>query len=119
MALEQAITRTLPGSGTAANLGAAAVFGPITNRGARLTISARWTGTPTGSFALQFSDDGTTWASVPGASVEFTNNGQTQPAGGAGSAVWTWYGVPGSQVRLSYAYTSGTGVLTAYATQGE
>ncbi len=120
MALEQAIGTTVRGSGVAANLAASTTFGPIAVRGARLSLMASWTGTPTGTFAVQYTPDGgTTWLTVPGASVEFTANGQAQPAGSAGSAVWTWYGLPGTLVRLAYTATSGTGALSLTATQGE
>ncbi len=115
-------TRPLSGSGTANNLPASgtATFGPIPISAARLTLTASWTGTPTGSFSLQYLDpDGVTWRTVPGASTEFTSNSQSQPAGSAGSAAWTWYGVPGGQARLSYAATSGTGTLYVVATQGD
>ena len=116
----QITARQLPGSGVANNLAAGATFGPVPLQHARLSIIAVWTGTPTGTFALQTSaDGGGAWVTVPGASAEFTSNGQAQPAGSSGSAVWTWYGVPGQTVRLQYTYTSGTGTLTVYASQGD
>lgn len=115
--MDQAIVRPLPGSGTASNLASSTTFGPIPVRGRQLSIIAAWTGTPTGTFDLQCSVDGATWASVPGASAEFTSNSQSQPAGSAGSAIWTWFGVPGGSVRLSYTATGGTGTLTASVSQ--
>lgn len=115
-----ATQRAIPGSGVAANLGASANFGPIIVQGRRLSIVAAWSGTPSGTFALQTTfDNGTTWTTVPGASVEFTLNGQAQPGGSAGSAVWNWSNVPGTQVRLAWTRSSGTGQLDARASWGE
>lgn len=112
-----ATARPLSGSGVAANLGADALF-PVPVQGRRLSVSASWTGTPTGTFSLETSFDGQTWYAVPGAAAEFTANGQAQPAGGAGAAVWNWFNVPGSQVRLKYTRTSGTGTATLRAAFG-
>ena len=112
-----ATARPLPGSGVAANLGADALF-PTPVQGRRLSVSASWTGTPTGTFSLETSFDGLVWHTVPGAAAEFTANGQTQPAGAAGSAVWNWYNVPGTMVRIKYARTSGTGTGTLRAAHG-
>jgi len=115
-------TRPLSGSGAANNLPASgtAAFGPVPITAARLTMTASWTGTPTGTFALQYLDpDGSSWRTVPGASSEFTANGQAQPAGAAGFGAWTWYGLPGGQVRLLYTATSGQGTLFVQATQGD
>ena len=86
MGLNIATARTLTGSGVAANLGDHAVFGfPVAGR--RLSVQATWTGTPTGTFSLECSFDGTTYTAVPGAAAEFTANSQAQPAGGASSAI--------------------------------
>jgi hypothetical protein len=62
--------------------------------------------------ALQTSYDGSTWITVPGADVEFTANGQAQPAGGASGGVYNWSNVPGTAFRILYTATSGTGALT-------
>lgn len=116
----QSTSRAFPNSGVANNLTENATFGPIPLQGARLSIHASWTGTAAGTFSLQSSADGNkTWVTVPGAAAEFTANGQTQPSGGPGSAIWTWYGVPGQTVRLFFTLTGGLGTLTAYATQGD
>ncbi len=115
-------SRPLTGSGTASNLPSSGTvsFGPVALSAARLTLTASWTGTPTGAFSLQYLDpDGATWRTVPGAATEFTSNSQAQPAGSAGSAAWTWYGLPGGAVRLLYTATSGTGTLYVVATQGD
>ena len=115
-------TRPLAGSGTANNLPASgtATFGPVPLTSARLTLTASWAGTPSGTFSLQYLDpDGTTWRTVPGSASEFTSNSQAQPAGGPGAGAWTWYGLPGGQIRLLYTATSGTGTLFVVATQGD
>lgn len=119
MGLNIATARPLTGSGSTDNLGASTSFGPFPVRGRRLSVYAAWTGTPTGTFSLQCSFDGSTWTTVPGASVEFTSNGQAQPAGGASSAVWNWANMPGNLARISYARSGGTGTLTIRATSGE
>ena len=108
-----ATARPLPGSGVAANLGADALF-PTPVQGRRLSVSASWTGTPTGTFSLETSFDGENWHAVPGADAEFA----AQPAGADGTAVWNWYNVPGSMVRIRYARTSGTGTATLRAAFG-
>ena len=113
-----ATARPLSGSGIAGNLGATSVYGPFPVNGRRLSIQATWTGTPTGTFALQCSFDGVNFVTIPGAAAEFTANGNAQPAGGAGSATWNWSNVPGTLARLLYTATSGTGQLTARAAQG-
>lgn len=113
-----ATTRALGGSGVAGNLGATSAFGPSPVQGRRFSVQASWTGTPTGTFTLETSFDGKVWLTVPGAAAEFTANGQGQPAGAAGSAVWTWYNVPGSQLRIVYTRTSGTGTATLRASYG-
>ncbi len=121
MGLNLATARPLSGSGSASNLPSSgtAVFGPFPVAGRRLSVQAVWTGTPTGTFALQCSFDGqATWTTVPGAAAEFTANSQAQPAGGSGSAVWNWSNVPGNMCRILYTATSGTGTLTIRATQG-
>lgn len=113
-----ATTRGLRGSGVAGNLGATTVFGPTPAQGRRLSVQTTWTGTPTGVFSLETTFNGTTWHTVPGAAAEFTANGQTQPAGAGGSAIWTWYNIPGSQLRILYTRTSGTGTATLRASYG-
>lgn len=120
MPLNLATQRPLSGSGVASNLPSSgtAVFGPFPVAGRRLSIQATWTGTPTGTFALQCAFDGTNYATVPGAAAEFTANSQAQPAGGAGSAIWNWVNVPGNMARILYTATSGTGTLTVRAAQG-
>lgn len=99
-------TMTLAASGTAATQAL-----PVKNR--HLSLDASWTGTPTGVFALQCSfDSGATWRTVPGASAEFTANGNAQPAGGVSNAAWNFSNVPGGSWRILYTATSGTGTAT-------
>jgi hypothetical protein len=120
MGLNLATARALSGSGVASNLPSSGttVFGPLPVSGRRLSVQATWTGTPTGTFALQCSFDGTNYTTVPGASAEFTANSQAQPAGGGSSAIWNWSNVPGNMARILYTATSGTGTLTIRAAQG-
>lgn len=83
---------------------------------ARLRLDVAWTGTPTGTFTLEARTlDGSTWRTVPGASLEFTS----QPAGSAGVLMPYWYQMQGfDAVRLRYTRTSGTGALSvAYVTE--
>ena len=119
MARSIATARALMNSGTADNLGATQNFGPLPIQGRRLSVGASWTGTPTGTFALEVTFDGKAWTVVPGAAAEFTSNSQTQPAGAAGSAVWNWANVPGNMARIRYTRTSGTGTLTIRAASGD
>jgi hypothetical protein len=113
-----ATARKLMYSGDADNLAADKSFGPFPVQGRRLSVYAAWTGTPTGTFALQCTFDGTNWTTVPGAAAEFTANSQAQPAGGASSAVWNWSNVPGNMARIRYTRSSGTGTLTIRASSG-
>jgi hypothetical protein len=114
-----ATARKLLNSGVADNLGASRAFGPLPVAGRRLSVWASWTGTPTGTFSLQCSFNGTDWVTVPGAAAEFTANSQAQPAGGASSAVWNWANVPGNMARIWYTRSGGTGTLTVRATSGD
>jgi hypothetical protein len=100
------ITLALPAAATAAT-----AWIPV--RGRRLSIPASWTGTPTGTFSIQaLGADGVTPVSIPGASAEFTNAPNAQPAGAAGSALWNFSNVPGSAVRILYTAAGSTGVLS-------
>lgn len=76
----------------------------------RLLAQIQWgaTGTPVGTLSLEFSLNGTNWKPIPGASAEFTANGNTQPAGSAGDIVCSWRELrPYKRVRLKYVSTSG------------
>lgn len=113
-------SRAFPGSGVANNLDTSATFGALQVQGRRLSIRASWTGTPTGTFALQCSfDGGATWQDVPGAGAEFTANSQAQPAGSASGGVWNWSNVPGSAIRLNWTRSGGAGTLVALASWGD
>lgn len=118
MSLNLATQRPLARSAVTDNLGASGVIGSFPVAGRRLSMQAAWTGTPAGTFSLECSFDGATFTTVPGAAAEFTANGNAQPAGGAGSAVWNWSNVPGNMVRLVYTRVGGTGTLTVRASQG-
>lgn len=116
--LNLATQRPLSRSGITDNLGATGVLGSFPVAGRRLSIQATWTGSPVGVFSLECAFDGTNFVPVPGAAVEFTANGQAQPAGGGSGAVWNWSNVPGNVVRLVYTRTSGTGTATVRAAMG-
>jgi hypothetical protein len=81
----------------------------------RLLVQIQWaaTGTPVGTLSLEFSLDGATWKTVPGASTEFT-----QPAGSAGDIVCSWRELqPFKRVRLKYVSTSGGAANTSLNAQ--
>lgn len=84
-------------------------------RNRHLSIGATWTTGATGTFSLQCSfDGGVTWRDVPGASAEFTANGNAQPANSASAATWNFLHVPGGKVRIRYTATSGTGTASLW-----
>lgn len=117
MSIAQGFTNQLPDVALLATGTQATAARAVKNR--RLSIKASWTGTPTGVVSLQTSfDGGATFDPVPGASAEFTNNGNAQPTGGVGSAVWNFINVPGGLWRLLYTATSGTGTLSTRYSQG-
>jgi hypothetical protein len=68
-----------------------------------------WTGTPTGTLALQFRTAGGPWLEVPGSAAAFT----VQPAGAPGGPLaCNWVNVPGTEFRVVYAGAGG-GTITA------
>lgn len=113
------ISRLLRGSGETGNMAVTRAFGPAPVAGARLSIDASWTGTPTGVFSLECTFDGQTWRTVPGADPEFTASPNAQPAGADGASVWNWCHVPGSMIRVRYTVTSGTGTVWLRAVWGD
>jgi len=74
------------------------------------TIQAAWTGTPTGNFTIQVSNDAdnatpTNWTTLPSS---------TQAAGGGvGSYVWYLDTIGYAHVRFVYTRSSSTGTVTA------
>ncbi len=100
--------------GSSINLGANWQGPPQPVNGGRLSVGIEWTGTPTGTFALEASFTGNTWRAVPGASAEFTSNGNAQPAGADGGTILNFSGMPGTLWRLTYTRTSGTGSAIVY-----
>lgn len=72
------------------------------------SFMVKWTGTPTGTFKLQASNDidatVTDWEDIPGSSVAV--------AGAAGQQVWNYTNAPFRFVRLVYTATSGSGTLS-------
>lgn len=83
----------------------------------RLSAAFTWTGTPTGTIALQCRMAGGTFATVPGASTEFTS----QPAGSAVSTplVVNFDVVPGGEYRFIYTHGGSTGTITCNVAQGD
>jgi hypothetical protein len=82
-------------------------------RGTGVTISGPITGTATGAFSLQSSDDGgVTPLGVSGSAAEFTNSPNAQPAGAPITVSWNFSQVPSGLIRVLYTATSGTGTFT-------
>lgn len=69
---------------------------------------AKWTGTPTGSFKLQGSNDVgdsvTDWEDIPGSTLAV--------AGAAGTQMWNYTRSQFRWVRIVYTATSGSGTLS-------
>lgn len=82
----------------------------------RLSGDFSWTGTPTGTIALESRIAGGTWGTVPDSSAEFT----TQPAGAAQAAPikCNWYNLPGDEFRFTYTGTA-NGTITANIAFGD
>ncbi len=86
------------------------INGPAMNLDQTLHFSfhAKWTGTPTGSFKLQGSNDVestvTDWEDIPGSTLAV--------AGAAGTQMWNYADAPFRWVRIVYTATSGTGTLS-------
>lgn len=70
-------------------------------------LEAVWTGSPTGTFSVDASLDGTTW--YP------TGTTVNSPAGGADSTLINLSGMGFCYVSLKYTRTGGTGSLTVTA----
>jgi hypothetical protein len=101
------------------SLAATGQTGWIPVRGRRLSIAVAWTGTPTGTFSLEAQGADGNAVSIPGASAEFTNSPNAQPAGTASSALWNWSNVPAGNVRIKYTLGSSTGTATLAPVFGE
>jgi len=67
------------------------------------------TSAPIGTISLQFKRlDGSTWADVPGASAEFTANGNSQPNNDTKTIICHWRQL-GVYSRLALLYTRSSG----------
>lgn len=66
-----------------------------------------WTGTPTGTFDIEATVDGTNWEAL-------TLSPAPQATGAAGGTLISLNQIPYAQVRLKYTRTSGTGSLSAW-----
>lgn len=67
----------------------------------------KWTGTPTGTFDVEATVDGSNWEAL-------TLSPAPQATGGAGGTLISLNQIPYAQVRLKYTRTSGTGSLSAW-----
>lgn len=68
------------------------------------SVQAVYTGSPVGTLTLSSSNDGVTWDTISGTS---------QSVSAAGSTMWNVQGAGYLFVRLEYAFTSGSGSLSA------
>ena len=68
------------------------------------SVQIAWTGTPTGDFTLEASNDNTTFITVSGSTVA--------AGGGAGNHLWEVDVAMYRYVRVKYTFTSGTGTWT-------
>lgn len=94
--------------------GAATFYGlkvRLPRRDGRFSVHLGWTGTPTGTFTLWFSNlpnpgeaDDSDW-------VQDTTWAPTNPAGSAGKSFVTTGNLAGEWVRVKYVNASGTGTL--------
>ena len=76
------------------------------------SVSFIYTGIPTGTVKIEFSNDGATWVMPTG--------GSKATAGAAGSFTIDYDKAPAKWLRLVYDFTSDTGVLNAwYTLKGE
>jgi hypothetical protein len=80
-----------------------------TERTEFVSIQAVWTGTPSGSFTIQLSNDPTDNPSVVSNWTDYTGSAFVVSAGG--TYVWNMQ-CAAKWFRLNYNFTSGTGSLT-------
>ncbi|HET7379798.1 MAG TPA: hypothetical protein VFJ24_07145 [Gaiellales bacterium] len=89
---------------------------------AGISFQAVWTGTPTGTFSFEVSNNydqqnpglaSAKWTVV--SSSFFSNLSNVQPAGGAGDAVIELRGMKVKWVRLKYTNSAGAGSLDVWA----
>lgn len=81
----------------------------------RAEISWASTGSPVGTIALEFLSLSGTYKPIPGASAEFTANGNVQPASNAGDIVCHWRELQAfPTVRITYTRGSGGTANTSF-----
>ena len=73
-----------------------------------------WTGSPTGTFAVQASVSGTNYIDLT-----ISNPSLTAPAGSSGSMLVNLFNLPFVYFRVTYTRTSGTGTLDVWITTKE
>lgn len=74
------------------------------------SVQAIWSGTPTGTLGLQFSNDIAQGGAAP---TNWTADSTQALSGSAGSYMWNIWPANYRWVRLVYTKTSGTGTLNA------
>lgn len=77
-------------------------------------IQLVWTGTPTGTFIIQVSNDNTTWGTLSPTSPSTISAG-----GSASDAEISLNQLPWKYLRVKYTRSSGTGTLQGYITGKE
>jgi hypothetical protein len=82
-----------------------------TDRTEFVSIQATWTGTPTGSFTIQLSNDPTDNPSVVSNWTDYSGSALAV-AGAGGTNMWNMQ-CAAKWFRLNYNFTSGTGTLTS------
>lgn len=78
----------------------------------RASIQLVWTGTPTGTFAIQGTVDGSTWSPIT------TNPASIAASGSAGNHLVEGE-IHSKKMRVQYTNSSGTGTLNAWITAKE
>ena len=75
-------------------------------------IQLIWTGTPTGDFAFDVSNDGLNWSPIQVTSESGTYSAPSA-AGSAGNHMIVLNQVPCDKIRVRYIFSAGAGALTA------
>ena len=85
-----------------------------------ILVLIEWTGTPTGTFALQgLADGASTWVPIPLTAAAGTATTTPTAAGTADGARCALHGLQDGLIRLVYTATSGVGVLNSWISAKE